>query len=228
MKRFIKVLIFITFLSISIVNAQEFFRLKESIGMPLRSRSYVDLKGSPYFIDSWNKGMIKQSNGQSIKDIELKYDQLEDELIFKDAKGQELGFAIPVTEFKIDYVFNGLPKSSLFKNGFEPFRGSTQQNYYEILYTGHLKLAKKNVKRIEAYREYNSATITKSIIERVKYYYYTENKLFEFKRDNNSIKQAFGDYAIPLIAYVQENKLDLKNDEDLIKVFNFYSTQLHQ
>ncbi|TBO40390.1 hypothetical protein [Pedobacter kyonggii] len=228
MKRFINALIFLTLSSISILNAQEFFRLKESIGMPLRSRSYVDLKGSPYFINTWSKGLIKQSNGQSIKDIDLKYDQLQDELIFKDAKGQELGFAVPVTEFKIDYIINGLAKSSLFRNGFEPFKGSTLLNYYEILYKGQLSLAKKNVKRIEEYREYNSATTTKSIIERVKYYYYSANKLFEFKRDNNSIKEAFGNSAIPLLAYIKENKFNLKNDEDLIKIFNFYSTQLHQ
>jgi len=228
MKQFITTLALLTFLSTSFVNAQEFFRLKESIGMPLRSRNYVNLKGSPYFVNDWSKGVIKQSNGQSIKDIEVKYDQLQDELIFKDVNGQELGFAVPVIEFKIDYVVNGLAKSSLFRNGFEPFRGSTELSYYEVLYNGQLKLAKKNAKRVEEYREYNSATITKSIIERTKYYYYTANKLFEFNADNKSIMAAFGESATPLLEYIKENKLNLKKEEDLIKVFSFYSTQLHQ
>jgi hypothetical protein len=196
--------------------------------MPLRSRNYVNLKGSPYFVNDWSKGVIKQSNGQSIKDVEVKYDQLQDELIFKDVNGQELGFAVPVVEFKIDYVVNGLAKSSLFRNGFEPFRGSTELSYYEVLYNGQLKLAKKNTKRVEEYREYNSAITTKSIIERTKYYYYTTNKLSEFNADNKSILKAFGESATPLLEYIKENKLNLKTEEDLIKMFNFYSTQLQQ
>ncbi|RDC56681.1 hypothetical protein DU508_05585 [Pedobacter chinensis] len=91
MKQLSKILTLLIFLiSTSDIYAQEFFRLKESIGMPLRFRTYVDLKGSPYFIDSWTKGIIKQSNGQISKNIELKYDQLEDELIFKNANGRSL------------------------------------------------------------------------------------------------------------------------------------------
>ncbi|SFA43274.1 hypothetical protein SAMN04488511_103302 [Pedobacter suwonensis] len=227
MKNVAKVLILFILSIINVVNAQEVFRLKESIGMPLRSRSYIDLKGSPYFVDIWSKGLVKQSNGQKLRDIDLKYDQLQDELIFKNTDGRELGFAVPVTEFKISYIINGSTKSSIFRNGFEPFKGSTAQNYYEILYEGKLSLAKKNVKRIEEYREYNSATITKSIIERVKYYYYKANKLSEFKRDTNSIKEAFGDHADSLLTYIRENKLDLKNDMDLIKIFDYYSTQVN-
>ena len=223
MKQIFRALTFLTLL-ISTANAQEFFRLKESMGMPLRSRSYSDLKGSPYFLDTWNKGIVMQVNGQSFKDVELKYDQLEDELIFKDQQGRELGFAVPVKEFKINYAFEGSPKSALFRNGFEPFKGSTEKNYYEILYDGPVKLAKKNVKHIEQYREYNSAITTKSVIERVKYYFYTTNKLTEFKRDVKSIQLAFGEKSTPVLKYIEENKLDLKKDSDLTKVFSFFST----
>lgn len=223
MKRIFRVLAFLTLL-ISTAKAQEFFRLKESMGMPLRTRSYTDLKGSPYFLDSWNKGIITQANGQSYKDVELKYDQLEDELIFRDQQGRELGFAIPVKEFKINYILEGVPKSSLFRNGFEPFKGSTEKNYYEILYDGPVKLAKKNVKHIEQYREYNSATTTKSVIERVKYYFYTANQLKEFKKDEKSVRLAFGEKSPTVLKYIDDNKLDLKKDTDLIKVFSFFST----
>ncbi|MGO4876524.1 hypothetical protein ACEN2P_07970 [Pedobacter psychrotolerans] len=206
------------------VYSQEFFRLKESMGMPLRSRVYNDIKGTPYFVDNWSKGIIKQANGQIFNDIELKYDQLEDEVIYKDINGKELGFAVPVIEFRIDYSFNGLKKSSLFRNGFEPFKGSTEKSYYEILYDGTFKLAKKNVKHIEQYREYNSAVTTKSIIERIKYYYFAKNTLVEFKRDNKSIQQAFGEKAPLILAYIKENDLDLKKDVDLINIFNFYNS----
>lgn len=205
------------------LKAQEFYRLKESIGMPLRSRSYLEVKGTPYFVNEWSKGIVKQYSGQSIKDINLKYDQVEDELIFKDQNGQELGFAAPVIEFKIDYVLDGVKKTSLFRSGFEPFKGSNEKNYYEVLLEGSVNLAKKNVKSIQLYREYNSATTTKSIISRTKYYFFITNKLTEFKRDTKSLQLAFGEKSSKILKYIEDNKLDLKNDDDLIKVFAYNS-----
>lgn len=222
MKRCFRIFAFLFFLTASnAVLAQEFFRLKESIGMPLRSRNYVDTKGSPYFLNTWSIGEIKQSDGTIVKNMNLKYDQLEDELIFKDNKGEELGFAVPVVEFRVDYTSEGIKKTSLFRNGFVPFRGSSEKNYYEILFDGHIKLAKKNVKRIEQYREYNSATTTKSVIERIKYYYYTTNVLIEFKRDNKSVQQAFGNKSTAALDFVNKENLDLKKDQDLIKLFDY-------
>ena len=86
-----------------------------------------------------------------------------------------------------------------------------------------MKLAKKNVKHIEQYREYNSATTTKSVIDRVKYYFYTTNQLKEFKRDVKSIQLAFGEKSPSVLKYIGENKFDLKKDDDLVKVFSFFS-----
>ncbi|WP_231490534.1 hypothetical protein [Pedobacter sp. Leaf170] len=225
MKNIFKCLVFILIMtSGNIASAQEFFRLKESIGMPLRSRNYIYTKGTPYFLTDWSAGEVKQADGKIYKDMKLKYDQLEDELIFKDSKGEELGFAIPVVEFKLNYTLDGLPKTSLFRNGFAPFKGSTEKNYYEILHDGRIKLAKKNVKRIEQYREYNSASTTKSVIERIKYYTIINNVLTEFKRDNKSIQQVFGEKSVSVLDYITKNNLDFKKDNDLIKVFAFYET----
>lgn len=206
------------------IYAQEFFRLKESIGMPLRSRNYVDAKGTPYYINDWSAGEIKQADGKIYKNMKLKYDQLEDDIIFKDTNGEELGFAMPVVEFKLNYSADGLQKTSLFRNGFAPFKGSSEKNYYEILYDGRIKLAKKNVKRIEQYREYNSAITTKSVIERIKYYTTKDNVLTEFKRDTKSVQQLFGDKSVAILEYINKNNLDLKKDVDLVKVFEFYDT----
>ncbi|RDC56680.1 hypothetical protein DU508_05580 [Pedobacter chinensis] len=62
------------------------------------------------------------------------------------------------------------------------------------------------------------------MIERIKYYYYITNKLTEFKKDIKSIRQIFGEKATAVLAYIQDNKLDIKKEDDLINIFNFYST----
>jgi hypothetical protein len=209
---------------INLANAQNIVQLKESQGMPLRSKSYAEMKGNPYLTKSWSKAIVKQADGQVFKDIDVKYDQLEEQLIFKTASGQELGFAVPVTEFKISYEENGASTTKTFVNGFAPFRGSTDKTYYELLYDGSVKLLKKNIKQIESQRAYNSAVTTQTISERVKYYYALNNELVEFKRDAKFVNDAFGGKATAVQKYIKDNNLDLKKDEELIKAFAYFST----
>ncbi len=208
----------------SLTYAQAIIPLKESQGMPLRSRSYAEIKGNPYLTDSWVKGIVKQSNGQVYKDIDLKYDQLEEQLIFKTSNGAELGFAVPIVEFKLSYEENGTPVTKVFRNGFAPFRGSTDKTYYELLYDGTVKLLKKNIKQIESNRAYNSAVTTQKIVERTKYFYALNNELVEFKKDTKFLADAFGGKSTAVQQYIKDNNLDLKKDEDLIKVFAYFST----
>lgn len=212
-------LFIITLLNMNSLMAQEFFRLKESIGMPLRSRNYSNLKGTPYFKDAWCKGIIKQENGQNIKDIELMYDQLEDQLTFKDLAGNAMAFAVPVVEFKL---LCDNDKATLFRNGFEPFKSSEKNTYYQVLYDGPISLLKKDVKTIQQYREYNSATVTNTVIERIKYYVCSSpGKIVEFKRDGKALDLVFGERSPSVKKYIQDEKLDLKKDDDLIKAFAF-------
>ncbi|GGE58572.1 hypothetical protein EV200_103386 [Pedobacter psychrotolerans] len=203
---------------------QDILRLKNVVGKtPLRTQQYSEYVGSAFFSDVWSKGIVKDVNGTSIKDIELKYDELTDELLFRSNDGQELGFAVQVSQFEININTSGNLKKHFFKNGFPAIAKSSERSFFEILHNGKINLLKKNYKRVEESRAFNTATVTKTIINRLKYFTYDGFRITEFKRDIKSLQKVFGETSLVVIEYIKNQKLDIKNDDDLIKVLEFYS-----
>jgi hypothetical protein len=225
-KNLLKITIFnILMLSLSFsANAQDLIRLKESIGMPLLARRYVDIQGSPYFIRDWSKATVKLANELTYTELEVRYDEVSDVPVFKNEQGGEMGFKLPVAEFVITYNLDGARKTSLFRNGFKAISGFRTEAYFEVLYDGPVKLLKKNSKYIQDYKAYNSATTTRMIKDKINYFVASDTDIKELKRDRKAFQMIFKDKTELVLKYINENKLDLKDDGDLIKVFSYYST----
>jgi hypothetical protein len=85
-------------------------------------------------------------------------------------------------------------------------------------------LLKKNAKVTEDYRDYNSAVSTRTVMDKIKYYYVADGKLAELKRDKKAIAAVFGEKGTSISTYIDANKIDLKNDDALVKVFQYAAT----
>jgi hypothetical protein len=195
-------------------------QLKDSQGMRVNVKSYGDMKGDPYLTKDWSTASVKLQNGQTYEGVNVRYDLLEDQLTFKTAEGSELAFATPVSEFKITYDEKGSPVTKVFRSG---FKGTTDNSFYEVLHDGNVKVLKKHGKQIETVQEYNSPP-TKSITDRIKYFYVLNNELVELKKDTKSLGVVFGSKSAEVEKYIKENKLNVKKDEDLVKAFAYFST----
>jgi len=189
----------------------------------LLTADYTDVKGSPYLIAGWAKGAVKMANGQIHKDMDLRYNQLDDELTFKNTDGTELSFQEAISEFNIITIADDKKTTRLFRNNFIPIKGTTNLAFYEILYDGTVKLVKKDFKYIESYQPYITEAVVKTVKERVKYYSVIDNKLTEFKNNKKSL-EIFGSKASKVQEYIDQNKLDLKVEADLIKAFAYSDT----
>jgi hypothetical protein len=62
----------------------------------LMTKDEIDVKGSRYLTVGWAKGMVKMASGQIHKDMDLRYNQLDDELTFKNTDGSELSLILPL------------------------------------------------------------------------------------------------------------------------------------
>jgi hypothetical protein len=186
----------------------------------LMTKDEIDVKGSRYLTVGWAKGMVKMASGQIHKDMDLRYNQLDDELTFKNTDGSELSFQEPVAEFNITTVADDKKTTRLFRNNFVPIKGTTNLAFYEILYDGKIKLVKKNFKYIESYQPYITEAVVKTVMDKNKYYAVIDNKLTEFKNNKKSL-EVFGSKADKIQEYISTNKLDLKLEADLIKVFAY-------
>lgn len=194
-------------------------------GSPIREKKYVDVNGSPYLIDTWEKAVVQLDNGQTYN-VDVKYDLVADELTFRSNKGDSLTFVKPVKEFKLAYINNNKNETHIFRSGF-PSTGAktTEKSFYEVLYDGGTKLLKKQAKSIwTESTSYGTATQTKNITPRTTYFVAKEGKMLPLKLDRKSVISALADKSSQVEQYIKENKLEVKNDEDLIKVFAYYNS----
>lgn len=190
-------------------------------GSPLKASRYVDINGSPYLVDTWKKGTVQLNNGQTYN-LDIKYDLIADDLMFKDKNGDSLTFVLPVKEFKMDYFGNGALQTHTFRSGYPAAGGSGggAETLYEVLYEGPLALLKKQTKSIwEETTTYGTANRTKNINTKTVYYLFNGKSLTPFRPQKKALLAALPEQADKMDQYIKSNHLDVSKDGDLVKVF---------
>lgn len=191
-------------------------------GSPVRIGTYTNVIGSPYLSDSWLKANIKMANGKVFNNIDVKYDQVADELIYKGTDGQTMNFTDKVAEF---HILGDNGSNNIYKQGFTGPKGLSAQNYAQVLVDGKTKLLKRTVKNLQESREYNSATVDRTVTSSTLYYLVNENgEILNISKDKKGILKALPAKGAEIETYISSNKLNAKDDLDLIKIINYYNT----
>jgi len=194
--------------------------IEDITGKPFVELKYTDIQGSPFFSDIWLNGSVKMNDGTIYKDVKLKYNQVEQLLMFQNKSGADMNFVDPVKEFSM--LQNGKPV--VFRNGFKPAEGVTANTYYRVLADGETPLLKKTVKKIIEMKEYNSATTTKKFQEINTFYLVKNNLPLKIKRDKKAFLETLGDRNTELDVFMKSNNINFKSDEDLIRLTIYYNS----
>lgn len=206
----------------NIVTAQEL--LKDANGRPVFTRQYTDVQGSPYFSDSWLKGEVKLINGESYKNMDLKYDQVGDVLLFKNSKNETMSFVIPVSEFKLINSSAGGEEIILFRSGYKPADGNTDKVFYQVLSDGETPLLKRWSKKVVESKPYSSASVIKTF-EQVQMYYLAKNGIpLKIRRDKKALLEVLKDYSRELDEFIKANNINLKTESDLKSLVYYYNS----
>lgn len=199
------------------VQAQQF--LEDMNGRPILETKYTNVEGSPYLLTEWTEGVVKLQNGQSFKGIQLKYDQVADELLFQH-KDQTLSFVQPVQEFKLLTP----DKERLFRNGFKTQENRSEKMFFEVLFDGGTKLIGRRSKQITESKEYNSATTTQKFVPVESLYIVKDGSAIKIRKDKKSILSALSDKSARLEEYIKSNKVNLKEESGIILLVEYYNT----
>lgn len=189
-------------------------------GVPTDIMSKTDLVGSVFLEDQWTNAIVQTQKDEIYKDIQVKYNVLEDILYFLGEMDVTMKFIFPIKEFSL-LPNNGSPK--VFRSGFPKISDYNEVSFYQVLTEGKVLLLKKNIKRITDKREYNSAVTTKEVITNAKYFLFQDGKITEAKKDKSFLLTYF-DKKNGLDNFLATNKIDLKKEEDLIKLVKYYNS----
>lgn len=225
MKKYLKTLLYSTlFLTGFNGYAQGYIIIQDAKGEVVSEHNYVDVQGTAFLNSDWLIGSFTLVNNKLYKDVNLKYDVVQDKIFLRGAKGEQISMLDKVKDFTLNYPTEVEVVNRYFRCGYSNIPGTRADSYFEVLADGKVQLLKRTSKIIQENKEYNSATITKSFYETIKYYLFNEGKATLIKKDKKSILTALNTKQPELETYIKDNKLNLKNDEDLAKLITYYNT----
>ena len=206
--------ILLLLLSIGILNAQF---LQDIQGRVITEQSYTDVIGSPFLNDAFVNGNVVLTNGVKFKSVLLKYSSYNDELFFKNPKDESLlSFVVPVKSFEL--------LGQTYVNGFPRIDNFTENSFYELIANSSVKLLVKNYKTILENKPYNSASVEKKFEDNKIYYVFKAGKMKRFKPSKKDFMETFADKSSEIDIFLKKEKVDFKNNADLVKVFEYYSS----
>jgi hypothetical protein len=197
--------------------------LKDMNGRQLLEIKYVNVNGSPFFNDTYVKGVAKLQNSQTFNNVFLRYDQIQDMVFFKNDLKEEnaMTFASPAVEFKIPVGGDTAVFAKLITGN------SKKDGYYQVLYDGKTSLLKKMKKALVNKSTYGSGGEEKSISSTVTYFLITsQGKLLQIKSETKSILKALGNNQEKVEKFINTQGVDLKTDKDLIAVIKYFDNLL--
>lgn len=195
--------------------------LQDANGRPVFEKQYTDVLGSPYLWDTWQQGEVKLSDGKTYTKVDLKYDQVADNLIFKSLTGEPMHFVLAVNAFKI---LSTSGAELHFRSGYKSMDGGTEKTFYQVLSDGETTLVKRTLKKIVEHKPYNSATVEKSFRQLENYYLVKQGVFVRVKKDRKALLEILSDYSSQLDQFIRANDLNLKNEPDLASLVTYYNS----
>jgi hypothetical protein len=212
MMKLSKKLLLISCLLWSAANAQMAVSADVLGGTPLSGQSYMNVKGTPYLLENWEKGSVTLASGKKFENLDLKFDQVINQVIFQDTDGSMKAFNQPIATFTIG------------KDGSEHvFLRGVDGIFYEKLLTGKISLWKKNHKTLIDEKPYGSATMQRNVLNNVTYYTGDLTTLVKIKNDRKSVLELLADKGPEVEAYMKKEKLSTKSESDLVRIFLYYN-----
>jgi hypothetical protein len=186
-------------------------------GRPFSNKGIEDIEGSPFLFNDWNPGIVKFRNGRFAKGVGLRFNIYNNQLYFnKDDKQFE--FELPVEEFMIRSFKATDSVDVFYRCGFPATEKTTSQTFLEVLADGKFVLLKYRSKVINSFKPYNQAE-RKKFDDREQLFVYAEGHMLKIKKDKESLTEALPQYKAEILSIIEQQKLKLKNESDLEKLF---------
>lgn len=193
----------------------------DAVGNPIKVDEYIKIKGTTYVYDEWVPGQVTTATGEVHKDLLLKFDRQANLLTFVYDKNDEpQRFKDPIRVFSLH-----AGKERVFANGFPKIDGLNTNTYYEVIAGGKTMLLEHHRQYIKNVRDENSrALVVGEYTENKHFYIFKDNKIYKAKLSADAITKILADKAPELKAYIDSQKINFDNEEDIKKLFNYYNS----
>jgi hypothetical protein len=181
-------------------------------------------EGSYYYNDNWYIGKLELFSGEIINDYPLKLDLKFNQI---DIKVNESVKIITAGAIKEIVWRNSLGSIEVLRNTslYKDFKGSN--GFFSVLVEGNITLMKKmELTLLEG--NYNGAidagNENSKYVKKEKYYILKDYKINKIRKSRRIVSQLLSDQITKIEEFVDANNLNLKEEDDLIRVFDYYNS----
>lgn len=222
-------LLFFLFFSHFICKGQfvaDLFQVDEYIKRNDKNMEYSlpkNYKGTPYYNDNFLQGKIYRNDTIVSKDIAIRYNIYSNEIEVKESVDQHDSLAKPLT--KSPAIAVSIEEDYFF---FLPYNDKIEEgSYFQRIFRGKKVSLIKTTEKEFATPKTGSSSITRDIkgafIDRNTFFLMDPNgKLYELPKKRKKKLLVFGSKKGEVENFVRKFKLNLNNEEELIKVVNYF------
>lgn len=179
-----------------------------------------EVKGSPFLYDDWRYSFITYANGLQLKNLKLKFDMLNNKPLFL---RNDSAFEF-VQELWSFIIYNPEGDSVIYKNGFEG-ETITSEIFLQVLQEGKIILLKHQGKAKTESKGFGVGITTTEFTTKPPAFYITKKTALIKIKKTEDLAALMGGRDWQLVAdYISKKKLNLKKEEDIINVINYYNT----
>lgn len=183
------------------------------------SKTISKVKGTPYLFDDWNNtSVVTTLDDQKFKIVNLNYDTKSDLFVAKISQDS-------VFMFKPNYLKEVTINNRRFKKYLN--QETALFNYYEVIAANDdTEILKRNQKvlRIGITNRLTMEKESDYFILKEDYYLNKSGNLTELSLRKKNVLRLFGDKSQMINKFISNNKLSIRQEADLRKIFNYYES----
>lgn len=184
-----------------------------------RNKPEKKMDGSPFYDNVWNECVVNFTDAKIARTDSFKYDIFEGKLIFL-SKGIE--YYVPDNEKIMSFSSENIKFVNLESEG------AGGKSFFEVLSESpNLKLLKKHRCKIVEGKPGDGIDPGRNDKYVLFSEYYTVSNsqpAKELKLSKDKVLEFMADHKMEVQTFIKENKVKIKMEEDLIKLFKYYST----
>jgi len=186
---------------------------------------YADVNGSAYLFPSFKFANITLTDGRKYANVKARLNLVEHEVNFIASNGDEgyIGKGLVSVIAMNDTTKQGI-KAYVFQSGFPKIDNQTIIHFYQVLATGKLSLLKSINKNIEERLNEMSGEKSKEFAVRENLYVFINGEMKRVKKEKSFFLELLADQKGTITTYIDANKLNFKNEEQLQKLIEYYNS----
>lgn len=182
-------------------------------GSPFKVDKYNDVEGTPYLYESWVPATIYGYNDEKLENLSVNYNTHTGSFEYK--QDNYTLIKLNSMEYNRVEVFNRSSRD-VYKNF--PKLGDDQYLKLIVENKGYSVFRKEYSKiKEEELGFYNSGSSRSKFVRKIQYFILKDNELIEFKPKAKEISKILNNREVKKI--IKSNKLKIKKEEDLVKLF---------